>query len=175
MFVRLKHYPSASRHYSSSRIAYLNVNFAVDKEHESKSLNEIARLPPSALQGIAPHTDEILSKLRLKTIRGIGAWKYFHLAKAIKTLAEKEESGGRKDDFRSNINKAIDKKYEKLPLRELLKLPPSAISGLAVWTDEVFELLHIKTIEHLATWKYAHWAEAISVLSDMETEPESSS
>ena len=82
---------------------------ALDKEHELKSLTDIVGLPPSALQGLALKADVALAKFEpaVETIADLGNFKYFKLARAIKTLAA-EEGGGKKDrNFELNTT-AID-------------------------------------------------------------------
>jgi len=68
-----------------------------------------------------------------------------------------------------NINKILDKKYEKMALKELPKAPVAAIQGVS---DEDAELLYkafkVKTIYDLAKLKYVKWAQAICVLADGE-------
>ena len=54
-----------------------------------------------------------------------------------------------------NLNKIIDKKYKKMPLKELIKAPVAAISGIS---DSDAELLQkafkVKTVSDLAKLKY---------------------
>jgi hypothetical protein len=68
-----------------------------------------------------------------------------------------------------NINKIVDKKYEKMPLKELVKAPVEAISGIS---DSDAELLQkafkVKTVSDLAKLKYVKWAQAICTLADGE-------
>jgi len=68
----------------------LNMNQGLDKDHESKSLKQIVALPPSALQGLAEHSDADLAKLRVKTIQELGEWKYARWAAAIVACAALE-------------------------------------------------------------------------------------
>jgi len=68
----------------------LNMNCGLDKEHENKSLKEIVELPPSALQGLAEHSDADLAKLRVKTVKQLGDWKYARWAAAIVACAALE-------------------------------------------------------------------------------------
>ena len=70
----------------------LNVNLALDKAHEGKTLKEIVELPPSALQGVAEHADDAWAALGVKSIGDMGTWKYAAAAHAIATLAECEAS-----------------------------------------------------------------------------------
>jgi len=146
----------------------LNVNNAVDKEYERSSLSEIADAPTSALQGIADKGRETLKKLKVKTVRDLGTWKYYKIAKAIVGLAALEQEGKRSSGAALNINSAMDKKHEKKSLSDICKLPPSALQGLADWVDVEFAALHIKTIQQLGDWKYARWSEWITELADYE-------
>jgi len=68
-----------------------------------------------------------------------------------------------------NINKFVDKKYEKLSLKELTKAPVEAIAGI---TEEDAKLLkqafRIKTVADLAKLPYVNWAKAICALAEGE-------
>ena len=70
----------------------LNVNLALDKAHEGKTLKEIVELPPSALQGVAAHADDAWAELGVKSIGDLGSWKFAAAAHAIATLAACEAS-----------------------------------------------------------------------------------
>jgi hypothetical protein len=70
----------------------LNINKAVDKAFESKSLKEIADAPVDALEGVSAGDAELLGKaFNIKSIRDLGTNKYFLTAQAISALAGKEE------------------------------------------------------------------------------------
>jgi len=70
----------------------LNINKAVDKAFESKSLKEIADAPVDALEGVSSGDAELLAKaFGIKTIRDLGTNKYFLIAQAIVALAGKED------------------------------------------------------------------------------------
>ncbi|CAE7162361.1 Tnks [Symbiodinium pilosum] len=70
--------------------AALNINKAMDKKHESKSLEEILELPPSALQGLAGWADAELAKVGITTIAKLGDWKYAKWSEWISELAKFE-------------------------------------------------------------------------------------
>ena len=70
----------------------LNVNLALDKAHEGKTLKEIIELPPSALQGVAEHADDAWAELGVKSIGDLGSWKFAAAAHVIATLAACEAS-----------------------------------------------------------------------------------
>mmetsp|Transcript_51220 Transcript_51220/g.112260 ORF Transcript_51220/g.112260 Transcript_51220/m.112260 type:complete len:169 (+) Transcript_51220:69-575(+) len=146
----------------------LNVNAAVDKEWEAKSFREIAAAPVEAMQGIGPKGKEQLEKLKIMTVRDLADWKYFKVAQAIAILAPKETAGERHAETQLNINKAMDKAHETKSLTEILALPPSALQGLADWTDAALGELGITSISKLAEYKYAHWAQSICTLADYE-------
>lgn len=44
-----------------------------------------------------------------------------------------QEEGKRAGDNRQNINKALDKEWEKKSLKEIAEAPVSALQGLAAW------------------------------------------
>jgi len=70
----------------------LNINKAVDKAFETKSLKEIADAPVDALEGVSAGDAELLAKaFNIKTIRDLGTNKHFLTAQAIVALATKEE------------------------------------------------------------------------------------
>eukprot|EP00434_Breviolum_minutum_P037200 symbB.v1.2.032978.t1/scaffold4020.1/size47400/11 len=146
----------------------LNINNAVDKEYEGSSLTDIAAAPTSALQGVAQKGREVLKKFKVQTISDLGNWKFYRIAKAILGLSQLEQEGKREEGAALNINKAMDKKHECKPLKEMLELPPSALQGLAGWADAELAKVGITTIAKLGDWKYAKWAEWITELSKFE-------
>ena len=68
-----------------------------------------------------------------------------------------------------NINKLVDKKYEKMPLKDIAKAPVSALQGIS---DNDAELLqqafNVKTVYDLARLKYVKWVQAICILAEAE-------
>lgn len=69
----------------------MNINLAVDKAFETKTLKEIAASPTHALQGLTPAHAEHLAALGIKTIGDMGTNKFFLWAQAIATLAAREQ------------------------------------------------------------------------------------
>jgi len=68
-----------------------------------------------------------------------------------------------------NINKFIDKKYEKLTLKELTKAPVDAIAGISEGDAKLLkEAFKVKTIADLAKLPYINWAKAICALAEGE-------
>jgi len=70
--------------------AALNINKAMDKKHECKSLKDMVELPPSALQGLAAWADPELAKVGITTIAKLGDWKYAKWAEWITELSDFE-------------------------------------------------------------------------------------
>jgi len=154
-----------------------NVNKCVDKAHEGKTLSEIIKLPPSALQGLAPKADASFAEYNIKTIKDLANWKYFAVAAAIAELAKVEVKGQRVEDSKLNINRILDKKYEKYAFKDLLKQPLSAFSGLTEKIDEHFGKdvgVNLKTIGDLSKYKFCRWAQALVALADYENADQSS-
>lgn len=69
----------------------MNIDLALDKDSEAKSLKELLDEPLSVLQGLTEKVDNTLKLLGINTIGELGNSKYFANAEAIVTLAEFEE------------------------------------------------------------------------------------
>ena len=69
----------------------ININKAVDKAYEGKSLKELVDMPIAGFEGISEETGKHLEKLGLKTVRDLAEWKFVAWAQAIVTLAKTEE------------------------------------------------------------------------------------
>ena len=74
-----------------------------------------------------------------------------------------------------NLNNIIDKEFEKKPLKEIIKLPPSALQGLTPEKDAVLAKFKIDTIEELGKWKFHKLACAVVELASFEEAIDSSS
>eukprot|EP00587_Corethron_hystrix_P010964 CAMPEP_0113311918 /NCGR_PEP_ID=MMETSP0010_2-20120614/8953_1 /TAXON_ID=216773 ORGANISM="Corethron hystrix, Strain 308" /NCGR_SAMPLE_ID=MMETSP0010_2 /ASSEMBLY_ACC=CAM_ASM_000155 /LENGTH=204 /DNA_ID=CAMNT_0000167633 /DNA_START=112 /DNA_END=726 /DNA_ORIENTATION=+ /assembly_acc=CAM_ASM_000155 len=75
----------------------MNVDDAVDKEWEAKSLTEILDAPTEALQGIGKEACELLESLGIKTVGDLAKCKYCRWAEAITTMAGYEELKTKKE------------------------------------------------------------------------------
>jgi hypothetical protein len=68
-----------------------------------------------------------------------------------------------------NINKLVDKKYEKMTLKQIAAAPVDAIQGIsekdAIALKEAFK---VKTVADLAKLKYVKWAQAICACAEGE-------
>jgi hypothetical protein len=147
----------------------LNLNRAVDKAHESKSIREILKLPPSALQGLTPEHDLVFQRLRIRSIGQLGKWKAYQIAHSINVMASIEDPDRRHMDAKANISRAIDKAHLGLSFAELCNQPPHVISGLAKWVDTEFQNhFRIKSVADLGNWKFARLAESLVQLSRFE-------
>jgi len=68
-----------------------------------------------------------------------------------------------------NINKCVDKAFEKKTLKELVNAPVSALQGVSEGDEELLKkAFKVKTIGDLAKLKYVKWAQAICTLAEGE-------
>ncbi len=68
-----------------------------------------------------------------------------------------------------NINKAVDKKYESMSLKEIANAPVDALQGVSEGDAKLLaEAFNVKTVKDLANLKYVKWAQAIVNLADTE-------
>lgn len=70
----------------------MNLNKALDKEFEGKSLKEIIDAPVSALAGVSENDAKLLLEaFKITTVGDLGKNKYFLWAQAILALSATEE------------------------------------------------------------------------------------
>ncbi|GBU26999.1 hypothetical protein R84B8_00519 [Treponema sp. R8-4-B8] len=68
-----------------------------------------------------------------------------------------------------NIDKIVDKKYEKMTFKEIAAAPVDALSGISEGdADLLKKAFKVKTVSDLAKLKYVKWAQAICTLADGE-------
>ena len=68
-----------------------------------------------------------------------------------------------------NIDKFVDKKYEKMTFKEIANSPVDAISGVSEGDAKLLkEAFNVKTVSDLANLKYVKWAQAICTLAEGE-------
>ena len=68
-----------------------------------------------------------------------------------------------------NINNAVDKAYEKMSLKEILKQPLNVLQGLSErQANLVKEAFKISTIEQFCNLRFAKWAWSIKALEKYE-------
>ncbi len=69
----------------------MNIDHAVDKEYEDKSLTEIAKAPVAALEGVSERQAQLLHEaFGITTVEQLANNRFFKIAQAITTLAPKE-------------------------------------------------------------------------------------
>ena len=85
----------------------MNIDKAVDKEYETKSLNELLDAPLSALEGLTTKADTLLGELGVKTINDLANFKYAKNAEAIIELAKYEE-------LKTKEERRLEKEMNKL-------------------------------------------------------------
>lgn len=144
----------------------LNIEDAVMKADEGHNLTAIAAANLTVLQGIGPKAEAVLEALGLETVKDLSTYKFFLVARAIKTLSATEVK--RPEGSVMNIDNILDKEYEVKSLKELLDAPLSAMEGLTEKADTVLGGMGVKTIGDLADFKFAHWAVAICELAAYE-------
>ena len=68
-----------------------------------------------------------------------------------------------------DINKVVDKAYEKKTFKELGDSPVSALQGVSEGdADLLKKAFNVKTIKDLAKLKYVRWAQAIMTFAELE-------
>ncbi|MBF0621137.1 MAG: hypothetical protein HQL54_04350 [Magnetococcales bacterium] len=69
----------------------MNINNALDKAYEGKSLKELVDAPVGALQGVSEaDAEKLQAAFNVKTIGDLASLKYVRWAQAIAALAETE-------------------------------------------------------------------------------------
>jgi hypothetical protein len=70
----------------------MNINIALMKEYEGKSLKELVNAPVTSIAGVTESDAEHLNAaFNVKTVKDLATLKYALWAQAIVTLAEAEE------------------------------------------------------------------------------------
>jgi hypothetical protein len=70
----------------------INLNGALDKSFETKTLKELVSAPVSALAGVSDKDAKLLEEaFKIRTISDLARNKFFQTSQAICTLAEYEE------------------------------------------------------------------------------------
>lgn len=146
----------------------MNVNHCLDKKVEVASLGEVLKMPVGMLEGVGKKTEEHLNDLGIKTVKDMGTYKYYKMAKAITLLSGTEEDGFRHEKARMNIDDALDKKYETKTLSQVSKSSPVILQGLGPKAETALHALHLNTVEKLGSYKFFERAEALVNLSSYE-------
>ncbi|CAK0867444.1 unnamed protein product [Prorocentrum cordatum] len=69
-----------------------------------------------------------------------------------------------------NLGTCMVREYEETPLHDLLKAPLTCFKGIGKRKASLLSSLGVQTVEQLARWKYAKWAESICLLAPEEKE-----
>jgi predicted RecB family nuclease len=69
----------------------ININKALDKAYESKSLKELVNMPLAGFAGLTDESAKHLEALGVRTVRDLAEWRFVLWAQAIVTLAKTEE------------------------------------------------------------------------------------
>jgi len=156
----------------------MNLDLALDKASEGKSLKEILDGPVSSIQGLTDAADAAFAEVGVKTVRDLGSWRFYLLARAVVTLAEKEDTksaaGHRASDehpsasHHMNIREALDREHETKSLKSVLHLHPSAFNMFPEKVDAILKKLNITTIKGLGSRKTFAWANAMVELEKYE-------
>jgi hypothetical protein len=85
--------------------------------------------------------------LKIHTVEQLATYKFYQIAKSIKTLAEVETKGGRLSDSVMNIDHAVDKKDETKSFKEMLSSPLHILEGLTKEAEDLFGKLGIHKVK----------------------------
>ena len=140
----------------------MNINKYVDKKYEKMSLNQLAGAPVDAFQGISEGDAKLLREaFKVKTVSDLAKFKYVKWAQAICLLAEGED---RSFNHYMNINKFVNKEYEKMSFEQLKDAPFEALQGVS---ENDARLLK-KAFNKRALSKFVKIAQAIVTLAEAE-------
>ncbi|CAK0754455.1 LigA domain-containing protein [Azospirillaceae bacterium] len=68
-----------------------------------------------------------------------------------------------------SLRNLLDKEHENKPLKEIVKLSPSALQGVSERdADLLKQAFNIKTIEEMGKNKFFLWAQALTALAPYE-------
>jgi nucleotidyltransferase/DNA polymerase involved in DNA repair len=146
----------------------LNCSEALMKKDEGKHLTEISKSDILTIQGIGDFHAGVLEHLHIRTVGELAKYKYFLMARGIKTLAEQETKDGRLAGSVMNIDNAIVSAAETKSFTEMVESPIHILEGLTTKTEDLFATFGVKTVGDLAEFKYCRWAEAIVELAKHE-------
>mmetsp|Transcript_47199 Transcript_47199/g.65512 ORF Transcript_47199/g.65512 Transcript_47199/m.65512 type:complete len:203 (-) Transcript_47199:215-823(-) len=146
----------------------MNISEAIMKGDEGKHFNDLKDADVTVLQGIGQFSAGVLEHLGVKTVSDMATYKFFLLARSIKTLAATETKDGRLEGSVMNVDNAVDKEWEAKSLREIVDAPTEALQGISKGACELLESLGCKTVGDLAEFKYCLWAESIVTISSFE-------
>jgi len=140
----------------------MNINNFVDKKYEKMTLKQLAASPVEALSGITEKDAKALYEaFKVKTVSDLAKLKYIKWAQAICLLAEGEEKAMMRY---MNINKFLDKKYERMSFTQLKDAPFEALAGVTNQDSVMIK----KAFRKKQLSKFANIAQAIVTLAEAE-------
>lgn len=154
----------------------LNINHALVSDVKGSYFSTLANSEVTVLDGIGTHAGFIMKDLGCETVLDLANYKFYHLAKAITTLADYEShhhignhhgSSGRPANSLMNMDDALVHEYETKSFKEILHAPLHVLQGVGD-KAESFEALGVKTVKDLGTFKFCKLAEAIVEASKHE-------
>lgn len=145
-----------------------NASEALMKANEGMHFDDIIKSEVSVLQGIGPMHSEVSAALNITTVEELATYKFYLIAKSLKTLAGVETKDGRLSGSVMNVDEAVDKDAEAMTFTEMIESPIHILQGLTPEAEALFAKMDVKSVGDLADWKYAHWAEAMVELSKFE-------
>jgi len=145
-----------------------NAAEALMKENEGDHFADIAKASVSTLQGIGPMHSDVSAALGIETVEELATYKFYLMAKALKTMAGVETKDGRLSGSVMNVDQAVNKDAEAMTFTEMVESPIHILQGLTKEAEELFGKMGVKSVGELAEWKYAEWAAAIVELAKYE-------
>ena len=139
----------------------MNLSKGLNSNEMGQHLSYLIDAPVTVLAGIGMHNGLIFKNMGCETIKQLAEYKYFHLARALVTMAEMEEAGKRPKDSVLNVDKALVQEYESKSFGEIIEAPIHALEGLANIAESQFQAIGVHSVKDLANLKYCRQAEAI--------------
>lgn len=158
-------------------MAGFNINGCIDAEFHTKTFHEIADAKVHALEGIGAVGENIFEdghtrRNTVHSVRDLGTWRYYRLARALVDLRDAEHEGKREAGCEASLRAGLIKAWAGKSLAEICAAPLHAFKGLAPDADDRFARapLHITSVEKLAECKFCRWASAICTLAELGEE-----
>jgi len=145
----------------------MNMDLALVKPSEGKSLKEVLDGPVSSIQGLSEVADAAFAEAGVKTVRDLGNWRFYLLARALVTMSEKEDTTS-SGSHHMNVREALDKEHETKSLKQVLHLQPSAMNMFPEKVDAILKKINVTTIQGLGSRKTFAWANAMVELEKYE-------
>ena len=157
----------------------MNVDHAVTKEWETRSLAEICNAPIEALEGIGKQGGSLWNSLNVRTIKDLVLFKPCQLAEAIcnaskhmhKTSEVRESKSDEKLLQSSTGDASQDGVDTGIPTLGSLKKydPVDNLPGIDPISASTLSALGLSSIEALASYKFFLLARAMTTMAETET------